>query len=108
MNKNKVNNLKLIYGIDLILFGIVLACHLFIESFNFNDYWFLFLVIPALMDIIFNKVDLFNGSLFILSTSMLGYFIFDNILVSLIILVILIGVSLVFSRFFIKEDEIKM
>ena len=88
MDKKKIDNLKLIYGIDLILFGIILACHLFINTFNFNDYWFLFIVLPALADIMLNKIDSFNASLFILSTSILGYFIFDNILVSLIILVI--------------------
>lgn len=104
MDKKKIDNLKIIYGLDLILFGIVLACNLFIESFNFNDYWFLFLVFPALADIIVNKVNSFNISLFILSTSLLGYFIFDNIIVSVIVLVILIGICLVFSRFLVKEE----
>lgn len=105
MDKKRSNNLKLIYGIDLILFGIILACHLFIKQFNFNDYWFVFIILPALADIILNKPDTFNVSLFVLSTSLLGYFIFNNILVSLVILVILSGILLVLNWFIFKDNK---
>ena len=107
MDKKRIDNLKLIYGIDLILFGIVLTCHLFIKSFNFNDYWFTFIILPASLDMILNKPDTFNVSLFVLSTSLLGYFIFNNILVSLVIFVILIGILLVLSGLVFKDKTEK-
>ena len=107
MDKKQINNLKIIYGIDLILFGVVLACSLFIKGFNFNDYWFLFLVLPSLADIVLNKINSFNISLFILSTSLLGYFIFNNVLISLVVLVISIGLCLIFSSFLVVEDQNK-
>ena len=105
--EKKSNNLKMIYGIDLIAFGIVLACHLFVDKFNFNDYWCLFVVVPSLIDIILNKANFFNLGLFIMSTSIFGYFIFNNVLVSLIIFIILIGLLLVFGKYIIKKEEVK-
>lgn len=101
MNKN----LKMIYGIDLIVFGVVLACHLFIDKFNFNDYWFAFLAIPSLIDLLVNKLNAFNVSLFVVSTSILGYFVFNNVWVALITFVILVGLLLVFIK--PKEKEVK-
>lgn len=101
MNKN----LKIIYGLDLIVFGIVLACHLFIDKFNFNDYWLVFLVAPSLVDIILNKINAINVSLFVISTSILGYFIFNNIWVALITFVILVGLLLVIVK--PKQKEVK-
>ena len=102
MEKSKINNLKIIYGIDLIAFGIVLACHLFIEKFNFNDYWCLFIVIPSLLDIILNKGNIFNLSLFIISASVFGYFLFNTGWACLIVLIILIGLLLLFSKYICK------
>lgn len=103
MNKKEVDNLKIIYGIDLIVFGIILACHLFIDSFNFSDYWLLFLTLPALADLIVNKFNVFNVSLFIISTSILSYFIFDTGWACIIVIIIMLGVMLLISRFTKKE-----
>ena len=105
MGKREINNLKIIYGIDLIAFGIVLACHLFVNNFNFNDYWSLFVVVPSLVDVILNKSNIFNLSLFIISSSIFGYFIFNNGWASLIILAILIGMVLVFGKFIAKGEK---
>jgi len=99
MEKSKINNLKIIYGLDLIVFGIILACHLFVDKFNFNNYWCLFLVIPSLLDIILNKGNVFNLSLFIISASVFGYFIFNNGWACLIVFIILIGLLMLFSKY---------
>lgn len=102
MNKN----LKTIYGIDLIAFGIVLACHLFIDKFNFNDYWFVFLAVPSFIDVLLNKINAFNVVLFVVSTSILAYFIFNNVWGALITFVILVGLLLVLVK--PKEKEVKI
>ena len=107
MNKENWNNLKIIYGLDLIVFGIVLACHLFIESFNFNDYWLLFIALPSLVDIIMNKINIVNTSVFILSTSLLSYFVFNNIWASLVTLAVLLGLLLLFGKSLAKKEQPK-
>ncbi len=102
------NSLKIIWGFDLIVFGIVLACQLFVDKFNFNDYWMLFLVLPSLADLIMNKGDVFNISLFIMSTSVFSYFIFNTIWACLIVLVILLGVLLISSKFIMRKKEVEI
>lgn len=103
----KDNNLMVIYGIDLVAFGIVLALHLSIEKFDFNDYWCLFLTIPAVIDIVLNKLNIVNGSLLVISASLLGYFIFNTLWASVVIFVILIGLILIFGRKLSKKSNNK-
>lgn len=94
----KDNNLMIIYGVDLVLFGIVLALHLSIKKFNFNDYWCLFLTLPAIVDIALNKLNIINGSLLVVSASLLGYFIFNTLWASVVVFAILIGLILIFGK----------
>ena len=105
MEKKYKDNLKLIYGIDLIVFGIVLACHLFIESFNFNNFWLLFVCLPALAEMILNKRTVLNISVFILGFSLLGYFVTNKVLVAFVVLLITIGVFILLDRFIPSEEN---
>lgn len=103
MNNKKRENAKLIWGTNLIIFGIVLSCHIFIDKFNFNDFWCLFIVVPTLVDIVLNKKNIFNLSLFITSSSVFGYFLFNNLWACFIIAVILVGLLLVFGKYLPSE-----
>ena len=87
----------------MIIFGVVLTCHLTIEKVNFNDYSCLFLVVPSLADVIINKINVFNLSLFITSTSILEYFVFNSLWACLIVLAILIGMILLFDKYLRKD-----
>lgn len=110
MIDKKRENYKLICGITLIAFGVILACHIFIDSFNFNDFWCLFVVVPTLIDIILNKKNILNLSLFIASSSIFGCFLFDNLWVGFITAIILIGILLVFGKYLpseLKEENKK-
>ena len=105
MKKYFVNNLKFIYGVDLILFGIVLALHLSIKNFNFNNYWFIFLVLPSLADILLNRLNILNGAIFVLSASTLGFYIFHSFWASVVVFVILVGLILVFFKQLTKKNK---
>ncbi len=104
MKKYFPTNLKFICGVDLILFGIVLALHLSIKNFNFNNYWFIFLVLPSLVDILLNRLNVLNGTIFVLSASTLGYYIFHSFWASVVVFVILIGLILIFSKKLTKRE----
>ncbi len=106
MNDKERNNLKIIYGIDLIIFGIVLALHLS-KVFDFNKFWCLFLVVPSIVDIALNKLNVFNGALLLISAPLLSYFVSKNFWVPVVVLVILVGVLLLVGKYLKPKEEKK-
>ena len=107
MDKKVLNNLKNIYGVDLIVFAIVLSLHLFVDGFNFNGFWSLFIVLPSLVDVVLNKGNIFNLSLFIISSSVFGYFIFDTAWACLIVFVALIGLLMLFGKQIMRKNKVE-
>lgn len=105
MKKYFASDLKLICGVDLILFGIVLALHLSVKNFNFNNYWFIFLVLPSLADILLNRLNILNGTIFVLSSSALGFYIFNKFWAGVVVFVILVGLILIFSKQLTKRKN---
>ncbi len=109
------NKSSVIWGLVLVVIGVLLGCkalNLFDFDIFFDGWWTLFIIIPCLIGLVTddNKtgsiIGLVIGVLLLLSAQkVIDYSYMWKLLVPIII--IIVGISIIFSNVFFKKDEEK-